>query len=160
MESVKSGSGNVLGRGRDTFRKVLAEAKPIRFDLSVDSRTFDEELLLIEILNITYAGPRLPLAPQGGLGDGLFDIVTIGPDQRTKMLDWLAAPEPKAPPPVTMQQGSKIRLITWEDTQVHLDDDWPSGAKHHNGITVRFEGDPITILVPERPDGKRGRSKE
>jgi diacylglycerol kinase family enzyme len=137
---------------------VLGEAKPIRFDISVDGRTVDAELLLIEILNITYAGPRLALAPQGGLGDGLFDIVTIGPDQRANMLDWLGAPERKVPPPVTVQQGRKIRL-TWEDSPLHLDDDWLSGANHHNGITVQFEGDPITIFVPERPENEPGRSK-
>jgi diacylglycerol kinase (ATP) len=160
MESAKTESGDELGLGRETFRKVLGEAKPIRFDISVDGRTFDAELLCIEILNVTYAGPRLALAPQGGLGDGLFDIVTIGPDQRANMLDWLGAAEPIGPPPVTRQQGGRIRL-TWEDTlPLRLDDDWPSGAKHHNGVTVHFEGDPITILVPERPEDEPGRSKE
>jgi diacylglycerol kinase (ATP) len=157
-DSAKTESGDELGLGRDTFRKVLGEAKPIRFDISVDGRTFDAELLSIEILNITYAGPRLALAPQGRLGDGLFDIVTIGPDQRANMLDWLGAAEPMGPPPVTRQQGRKIRL-TWKDPlSLRLDDDWLSSAKHHNGITVQVEGDPITLLVPERPEDKPGRS--
>jgi diacylglycerol kinase family enzyme len=157
-ESAKTESGDELGLAREKFRKVLGEAKPIRFDISVDGRTFVAELLLIEVLNVTYAGPRLALAPQGGLGDGLFDIITIGPDQRANVLDWLGAPEPMGPPPVTRQQGAKIRL-TWEDPPpLRLDDDWPSGAKHHDGISVQFEGDPITILVPERPENKPGRS--
>jgi diacylglycerol kinase (ATP) len=159
MESAKTESGDELGRGRDTLRKVLGEAKPIRFDISVDGRTLDAELLLIEILNVTYAGPRLELAPQGGLGDGLFDIITIGPDQRADMLDWLGAREPMGPPPVTRQQGAKIRLSWEEPPPWRLDDDWPSGAKPHDGITVQFECDPITILVPERAGDKPGRSK-
>jgi diacylglycerol kinase (ATP) len=157
-ESAKTESGDELGLAREKFRKALGEAEPIRFEIWLDGRSFNAELLLIEILNITYAGPRLALAPPGGLGDGLFDIVTIGPDQRTDMLDWLGGAEPMGPPPVTRQQGGKIRLSWKGPLPLRLDDDWPRGANDHNEITVRFEGDPVTILVPERPEDRPGRS--
>jgi diacylglycerol kinase family enzyme len=59
--------------GRDMFRRMLSEASPIRFNLSVDGRPLSEDMLLVEILNIPIAGPGLAFAPAGNFGDGLFD---------------------------------------------------------------------------------------
>lgn len=161
IDSVKIERGDGVRLGRDTFRKVLSEAKPIRLGMSVDGRTLEQELLVVEILNIPYAGPGIALAPQSGLGDGLFDIVCIGPDQRADMVAWLGAARPNAPPPVTLQQGRKISL-TWEGSPLRLDDDCPSASNRADRIAVELEREAVTILVPEPVDdkkSKRGRSK-
>jgi diacylglycerol kinase family enzyme len=147
IDSVKIDRGDGIKLGRDTFRKVLSEAKPIWVDLAVDGRKKEDELLLLEILNIRYTGPGLPLAPPDGIGDGLFDIVCIEPDQRKDMLAWLGASQPNAPPPVTMQQGRKISL-TWEGSQLRLDDDSPTAAKRGERVTVEVERKPVMILIP------------
>jgi diacylglycerol kinase family enzyme len=147
IDSVRIERADGIKLGRDTFRKVLSEAKPIRVELSVDGRKHDEEVLQLEILNIRYAGPGLPLAPEGRAGDGLFDIVRIDPDQRKDMLAWLGASEPNTPPPVTTQQGRSISL-SWAGSQLRLDDDYPSPAKRGVSISFEFERDPVTILIP------------
>jgi diacylglycerol kinase (ATP) len=147
VDSVNIARGNGVKLGRDTFRKRLGDAKPIRIDMSVDGRKRDEEVLLVEIMNIRYAGPGLPLAPNGGLGDGLFDIVCIHPDQRGDMLAWLGALEPNAPPPVTTERGRKMSL-TWQGAQIRLDDDLPSASHRADRITIEVERESVTILVP------------
>ena len=161
IDAVKIERGDGIKLGRDKFRKALGEARPIRLGLSVDGHAREVELLMVEILNIPFAGPSLGLAPQAGLGDGLFDIVSIAPEQRTAMLAWLGTSQPHAPPPVSVQQGRAIDL-TWEGSQLRLDDDCPSRSKHGDKITVKLDGEAVTILVPEAADGepaKAGRTK-
>jgi diacylglycerol kinase family enzyme len=161
IDSVKIERGDGVKLGRDTFRKALGEAKPIQVGMSVDGRKFDQEVLLVEIMNIRYAGPGIALAPKGGLGDGLFDIITIQPDQRRDMLAWLGVSEPNVPPPVTLQQGRNVSL-SWEGSPLRLDDVSPTSANRGDRITVELEREGLTILVPRRPkDSKpeKGRSK-
>jgi diacylglycerol kinase family enzyme len=154
IDSINIERADGMKLGRDTFRKVLSEAKPIRVDMSVDGRNVEQEVILLEIMNIPYAGPGIALAPQGGLGDGRFDIVCIGPDQRKDMLAWLGASSPNAPPPVTQQQGRKI-VLRWDGALLRLDDDCPSTATRSDKLALEIESEPATILVPKPDAGKR-----
>jgi len=133
--------------GRDTFRKVLSEARPIRFNLSVDGRSLTEDMLLVEILNIPSAGPVLAFAPEGNFGDGLLDIVCVAPGRRADMLAWLGVSQPTAPPPVSLLQGRRINL-NWEGIPLRVDDHCPTISKQGVKVTVEVASEPATVLVP------------
>jgi diacylglycerol kinase family enzyme len=156
IDSINIERADGVKLGRDTVRKVLSEAKPIRIDMSVDGRSLGDDVLLVEIMNIRYAGPGLALAPPDGLGDGLFDIVCVTPEQRKDMLAWLGATAPNTPPPVTLRQGRKVSL-TWEGSQLRLDDDCPSASQRGNRISVELEREAVTILVPPTKQGENGK---
>ena len=140
--------------GRDTFRKVLSEASPIRVNLSIDGRPLSDDMLLVEILNIPIAGPGLAFVPEGGVGDGLFDIVCIEPGRRADMLAWLGATQQTVPPPVSLQQGRKINL-NWEGIPLRIDDYCPTISKKGVKVTVEVAREAATILVPQAGTGER-----
>lgn len=159
IDSVQIERADGVKLGRDTFRKVLSDAKPIQVRLSVDGRTSEDELLLVEILNIAYAGPGIALVQDDGLGDRLFDIVTLRPDQRKDMVKWLGASHPKNPAPITLQQGRKINL-TWEGAPLRLDDSRPSAAERADKVTIEIEGAPVTILVPNAKKSSKAKQSK
>ena len=146
--------------GRDTFRKMLTEASPIQLGLLVDGRTLNEDMLLVEILNIPVAGPGLAFAPEGGVGDGLFDIVCIEPGRRADMLAWLGVSQPTTPPPVWIQRGRKINL-NWEGIPLRIDDYCPTISKQGVKVTVEIASQAATILVPQAvTEGRRPRRRK
>ena len=93
--------------GREAFRKVLAEAKPERFEVIVDGRVLPTDLLLAEAMNISHVGPGLPLARSADPGDGLLDVVYLQADRCAEMFTWLCAPHSSALPPVAVHRGGE-----------------------------------------------------
>jgi diacylglycerol kinase family enzyme len=158
VESVQIERADGVRHGRDRFRKVLGEAKPIPVKLSVDGRVTESELLMLEVLNIGYAGPALPLGAANGLGDGLFDLVTIQADQRADMLAWLGAAKPNVPPPLTVQQARKI-IVSWKGAALRLDDACPSAAERADKVTFELESEKVSILLPGTARTTQGRTK-
>jgi diacylglycerol kinase family enzyme len=144
--------------GRDRFRKVLSEAKPVPVKLSIDGRVTDTELLMLEILNIRYAGPSLALGAADGHGDGLLDLTTIHVDQRADMLAWLGVAKPNVPPPLAIQQGRKITL-NWDGAPLRLDDTSPKGADRADKVSFELESEKVSILLPGPADATRSPAK-
>jgi diacylglycerol kinase family enzyme len=159
VDSVQIERADGVKHGRDRFRKVLSEAKPIPVKLSIDGRVTDTELLMLEILNIRYAGPSLALGAADGHGDGLLDLITIHADQRADMLAWLGVAKPNVPPPLTVQQGSKI-IMSWDGAPLRLDDSNPKGAERAAKVTFELESETASVLLPASAvDAAGGRSK-
>ena len=83
--------------GREALCEAIAAAAPHRIALTVDGENLDGEFLLVEVLNLRFSGPRLPIAYFAEPGDQVLDIVLLCEDQRQTMLDWVrAAPEETA----------------------------------------------------------------
>lgn len=147
IDAIGIERSNGVRIGRDTFRKILSKADPIPVTISIDGRTRSEDILLVEILNIPIAGPGLAFAPEGGVGDGLFEIVCIEQGRRDDMLAWLGATDPTTPAPVWLQRGRKINL-NWNGAPIRLDDYRPTISKQSIKVTVEVESEAATILVP------------
>jgi hypothetical protein len=47
------------------------------FQLKVDGEKFAGEFLFVEVLNLSYTGPALPLAFHASPDDGMFDVVFL-----------------------------------------------------------------------------------
>jgi diacylglycerol kinase (ATP) len=81
------------------------------------------------VLNIRFVGPNVPLAPDADPGDGVFDVVLLGTDERDALQDYLAERlrlAGAAVPPLPVVRGRSIRLEAPVGVRLHLDDDpWP-----------------------------------
>jgi diacylglycerol kinase family enzyme len=160
---TKSNGDKRLLLGRDAFRQALCQARSRISDLAVDGQPVPCGVLAVEILNIGFAGPRLPLCPSSDPGDGLLDIVCVRAEQREKMLDWLAAPEQRMPPPVSVTRG-RGATFTWDCKEpLRIDDEFPACPDGPESVTVELELEGVKVLVPqplERRQRSRNRQEE
>ena len=75
----KLGGAAKLVAGRRALRETLAEAEPIDADITIDGVPLPGEAkLAVEIVNTSYTGPGLPLAPTVIPGGGMFGISPSG----------------------------------------------------------------------------------
>jgi diacylglycerol kinase (ATP) len=144
-------------RLKAAIKAIQREVKtqdPDRVRVFVDDEPLPQDHLLVEIMNIPRAGPRLSLAPQADPGDGLFDVLVLEPSRRKDMLRWLKAGDESKPPPFTTRRGRKIKFL-WEGTPMHVDDDIPPLEESAATVSLEMEPDAVSILVPPA-SGKPG----
>jgi diacylglycerol kinase family enzyme len=137
--------------GREAFAHALKNAAPLGTRVRIDEADLEEEVLLVEVMNIQHAGSRVRLAPQADTGDGLFDVVTIGPAQRADFLAWLAQGSERDPPPVTWRRARSV-AFDWRGEPLHIDDHGPVAEAQEGRVTVRFATQRLTVLVPSLLD--------
>jgi diacylglycerol kinase (ATP) len=120
-----------INAGRVAFRHAIKHAKPERLYITVDGTRIEDEVVLIEILNISQVGPRLRLAPNADPGDNLLDVAYVTTEHRSALLEWLDAlihddleAGVVGPPPVAVVPGAKI-TIAWNGMDLRIDDKFP-----------------------------------
>jgi diacylglycerol kinase family enzyme len=64
-----------LQRDLAVFVALAFELPSVRATVQADGQDLSNDFLLLEILNIRHAGPRIELAPSASPHDGMFDIV-------------------------------------------------------------------------------------
>jgi diacylglycerol kinase (ATP) len=142
----KTNSIDNLRKGREGLQKLLRKADPLDIEVIVDGKTLKDDILAIEVLNVAYTGPALPLAPEADPGDGKFDLVYITSGHRKDMVAWLEAPQ-EAPAPVTIIQGRKVK-ITGEFPHHRIDDQVFDPTEKEATIRVELEHEAAKVLVP------------
>jgi diacylglycerol kinase (ATP) len=157
-----------ITQGRLAFRRAIKHAKPERLYVTVDGTRIEDEVVLIEILNISQVGPRLRLAPNADPGDDLLDVAYVTTQHRNALLEWLDAlihddldSAVVGPPPVATIPGSKI-TIAWNGMDLRIDDKFPlmpgqtgSQTDKKNGVdedekAKRDKADMVRIEIAER----------
>jgi diacylglycerol kinase family enzyme len=109
-----------LQQGRDLLQKALKKADPIDIEATVDGKKLKGEFFGVEVLNVPFTGPGLPLGPRTNAADGKLDVICFEADSRKELLKWLEAPH-EEPPPVLARKGSEV-CLTWRDAPNRLDD--------------------------------------
>jgi diacylglycerol kinase (ATP) len=146
-KSKKAEGADNLRKGRELLQRILKEAEPVALDLVVDGKPVRGEFIGVEILNIPFTGPGLPLAPKADAGDGKLDAVCFKHEDRKDLIEWLEAPH-DAPPPALVKQGESIE-ISWQKTPHRVDDRCFNikGAAMHVA-KLSCDGKPVHIVVP------------
>jgi diacylglycerol kinase family enzyme len=137
-----------LRKGRELLEKRLKKAKPIDLSISIDGKSLDGEFLGVEVMNVPFTGPGLPLATKANVADGLLDIVCFEASRRHELEKWLDAPH-EDPAPVIARQG-KIIELTWDDVDNRVDDESYSNRKTKQIAELCCEDGQINILIPVR----------
>jgi diacylglycerol kinase (ATP) len=142
----KINSVDNLRKGREGLQKLLRKADLLEIEVVIDGKEMTDGILAIEVLNVAYSGPALPLAPEADSGDGKLDIVCVPSGRRKEMVDWLDAPQ-EAPPPVTTIQGRKVK-ITGCFPHHRVDDRVFDPTERKATIRLALEHEAAKILVP------------
>ena len=80
--------GHETDRVLHHFGEMLADEPMRAWSVSVDGVRHDGDYAAVEVMNIRFVGPNLPLAPDGDPRDGLFDVVLVGLEGRQALLDY------------------------------------------------------------------------
>jgi diacylglycerol kinase family enzyme len=138
--------------------EILKERLPTftlnRLKITLDGRDMSGEYVLLEVMNISYIGPNLRLAPHANPSDGLLDIVLVSKDEQDNLSRYLSRSiEGKLPHPgLTVRTGQHLQ-IEWDGLTVHIDDEvWPDKASEFpisfNTIDVKVDRHALEFLAP------------
>src|ERR1700742_261754 len=135
-----------LRKGRQLLQRALKAAKPIDVEITIDGKQVRGEFLGVEVLNIPFTGPALPLGSKADVADGKLDVVCFEADQRKALIAWLEAPLDE-PPPVVFRKGEKVQL-TWADVPNRIDDKYFENEDSKQIAEIVCEPDQVHIIVP------------
>jgi diacylglycerol kinase family enzyme len=135
-----------LRKGRELLQKALKDARPIDVEITIDGKALRGEFLGVEVLNIPFTGPALPLGGKADVADGKLDVVCFEADRRKEMIAWLDAPLESAPP-VVCRKAEKVQL-TWSDAPNRVDDKFFDNEDKKQIAEIVCEEEQVNILVP------------
>src|SRR5262245_26624542 len=117
----KAKGADNLRKGRSLLEKRIKTAKPIDLSVRIDGKALNGEFLGVEVMNVPFTGPALPLARKADVSDGKLDVVCFEFERRRELEEWLDSPHAESAP-VTARQGKIIELV-WSDTANRIDDE-------------------------------------
>src|SRR5262249_30115854 len=87
-----------LRKGRAALQKFIEKAEVLDLEITVDGQKLTSDVLAVEVVNIAFTGPALPLAPNADPGDGKLEIVRLPASRREEMVAWLERPQQEPSP--------------------------------------------------------------
>jgi diacylglycerol kinase family enzyme len=151
IAGIEVPAGERAQRAHDIFRDTLGQARPLDAAVTVDGEAVDGNFLIVEAMNIAFAGSGIPFVPEADPGDDFLDVVLIEAAQRAAVLAWRDAPM-ATPLPGLVRRARKV-TFDWHGQPLHLDDSFPEAPARPARVELALEPEPITILVPHRADG-------
>ena len=159
-----------LNRVLGILKEQLDKHRPKKLSVHLDDQDLSDDYVLIEALNIRYAGPNLDLAPGADTNDGLLDVALLRRGDENKLGRYithcLRGRNAKANLPV--HKGRHLQ-IEWDGSPVHIDDkSWASDTKKRkvrsNVIDIKIGAHSVMFLCPQkirrRPRRRRDSSPE
>jgi diacylglycerol kinase (ATP) len=121
-------------KARRVFLETLRTLEPRRYGLSIEGTSFEEESLLVEILNIPSVGPRIRLSDEANPADGLLSVVVAGPDDRELIEDHLRGrwDDHRRHAQLKTWRATRVEVRGWHD--YHVDDE----VREADGGTVEI----------------------
>lgn len=121
-----------LKRDRKLFRSIAGDAEPRRYRIEIDGRDCSGRYLLVEISNIPFIGPQLPLSAGSDPSDGQLELVLVSEGERAALDQLAKTGEPSAG--YRVERGRRIQVET-DDALLHRD----GGVVRHARGTRTFE---------------------
>ncbi len=160
-EEEIAADATLLGSETDRALHLLAELAreaPVRhWQVRADDIELSGEYFAVEVLNIRFVGPNLPLAPGAFPGDGLLDVVLLGETDREPLLAYLENRMHQASGQLPELRGTRARqieIVAPAGVRWHLDDqNWPSVEPPADAamLTVRcLAGAATFVAAPTR----------
>lgn len=146
VEEASSLLGGETDRAIHLLRRLLAEAQPRPWRVEVEGQERSGEYLAVEVMNIRFIGPSVPLALSADPGDGLLDVVLLAEVDRTALLDYLdrrVGDASAVAPRLTTVRGRVIRLEPAGGVPLHIDDD---PLEHTGAIEITVEPGALSIM--------------
>lgn len=135
-----------LARALASFHRHVEKARPRPYTITADGVDASGRYLMVEVLNVPFIGPRVPLN-RADPGDGRLDLVLVGEAERDELLrgiDRLRAGEDAA---IAMPSRAVRRVEIRSPGRYHHRD---GDLDEHRGraLKVRVKPGALTVLAP------------
>jgi myo-inositol-1(or 4)-monophosphatase len=147
-KSKKADGAYDIRRGRRALEEALHQIEPFDIEINIDGKPWKSDLISVEVLNIPFTGPALPLAHAADPTDKLLDVVVLEGDQRKHFAEWIRAPQETAPP-VTARRGKTIH-VRWHGADSRLDDELVKGKPKWRKVVLTSDPVPLHIMRPAK----------
>ncbi len=162
-EDEVAADANLLGHETDRALHLLCElvgvARMRRWQIKADGKDLSGQYFAVEVLNIRFVGPNLPLAPDAFPGDGKLDVVLLGKDDRQPLLDYLEKRMHLASgqlPELRCVRAREIEIVAPADVRWHLDDKaWPKEKPDAGKAKVKVNCVPGAATFVAAPSTER-----
>ncbi len=137
--------GKSFLRGMKTLLEVLSGSPAPRCRLRWNGHEEDGEYLLLEAMNTPAVGPRIPLAPQADLTDGLFDLIRVDDSSRESYLTYLSSLISEELANLESVRVERLRSFEffWTGFPIHLDAVFIETEKYRDRDGIWLE---VTVL--------------
>jgi diacylglycerol kinase family enzyme len=145
----------LLGRETDRALHLLADllpgTMPSLWRIAADGADVSGDYLAVEVLNIRFVGPNVPIAPEADASDGMLDVVVIGEEDREPIMAYLKNRLNLASgvmPPLRTARASHVELVAPPGVRLHIDDKpWPSddALEGPTPLDVRCHAGAVTL---------------
>jgi diacylglycerol kinase (ATP) len=142
----KTAGADGIRRGRRALTSLVSQAEPIELEVNVDGQPWKSDLISVEVLNIPFTGPALPLAHNADPADTLLEVIGLERDKRDAFIEWIKSPHGDVPP-ASMRRGEQIE-IRWRNADSRLGDKVTKGKSDWQHSLVHCYPRPLQILVP------------
>lgn len=136
-----------LERARRHQLQILKEYKSHFCTILVDGQEFSGNYILIEAMNIPFAGPNSNLAPQADPGDDFLEVVLVKEDEREQLEEFLSrnsdGKDHTTKLPVLRAKKLKIE---WNGIHHHLDDEFIE-SKTSLSLNMQVNPEGLEFLV-------------
>ena len=152
-ENEEQEASDKIEKGLRTLLKSLAECRPLPWTLELDGDRLADELVGIEVMNVSEAGPRIPLAPKADPCDGALDVVPIRSGDADHLRAYaevrLAGASPE-PPTFEVRRAVEIAFELPPGCPVHVDDELPAdgGAAAGREVISARPAAQVQVLLP------------
>lgn len=136
-----------LRKGRVILQKALKAAGPIDIEITIDGKALRGDFLGVEVLNIPFTGPGLPLGAKADAADHKLDVVCFPKEKRKELMDWLEAPM-DGDPPVVGRKGSEVKLL-WREAPNRVDDRSFDNAEKTQTAEITCHDKPVYLVMPQ-----------
>jgi diacylglycerol kinase family enzyme len=145
-----------IARVLEILKKQLQNPRAKKLKVILDGKDLADDYVLIQALNIRYAGPNLDLAPDADTNDGLLDVVVLPRGEESKLIKYLnnCIRLKNTPANLTVHRGRHLQ-IEWNGVPIHIDDKpWsiadgkPKGKDDVIDITVGPHS--VSFLCPQK----------
>jgi diacylglycerol kinase family enzyme len=156
-KSEKAKGADNLRKGRALLEKQLKAAKPVELSVKIDDKTLNGEFLGVEVMNVPFTGPGLPLAKKADVADGLLDVVCFEFERRRELEEWLDAPHEDSAP-VSTRQGKLVELV-WSDTANRIDDESYGNRDTKQVAEIGCDKGQVKVLIPVKHPAQKAIAK-
>ena len=144
-----------MARVLEIFKEQLQKHRPKKMKVLLDNEDLSDDYVLIQALNIRYAGPNLDLAPGADTNDGLLDVVLVRRGEESSLSRYLShcikGNREKAK--LTVRRGRHL-LIESNGCPVHIDDKaWSMENEKHaspHAINIKVAPNSVSFICPRR----------
>ena len=145
-EEEIAADGTLLGRPTDRALHLLCElareAPLNKWEIRADGKDLSGDYFAVQVQNIRFVGPNLPLAAEAFPGDGKLDVVLLGKADRKPLLDYLESRLHLASgqlPKWRSARAREVEITAPAGVRWHLDDrNWPSRKPQGHSVKLKM----------------------